>query len=158
MFAFKVLNLSKGSSRLIFILLSLSLGLFSLLVSSGYNPCFLSFPFFHLPFFLLTFTMLSGYILSGDAAYRIYYEKKKEKSLSVFSFLIIYIIILIYPFFLFKACFFFPCLILSLLALFTFFKALRNRIFSKSLILWVSFSILEILYFSYIAVFSIFIF
>ncbi len=158
MFAFKVLNLNKESQRLIFILSSVSLGLLSLLLSSGYDPCFISFPFIHLPFYMLTFFMLFFYALSGDAFYNILSQKKKGKNFWLFSFFTVYLIILIYPFLLFKACFFFTCMILSFIALFPFIKLLKDKSFFKGIFIWIIFSLLIIIYFFYISVFSIFIY
>ncbi len=149
MFAFKVLNLKKSSSRLIFILLSLSLGLFSLLAASPYNPSFLTFSLPHLPYFIFNLLMLFFYALSGNSAYEIYFERKKEKNFDIFSFLISYIIILIYPFCLFKCTLIMPCLILSAI---TFFILIRNRLH-----LWSLYQGLIALYFTYITLVLIFI-
>lgn len=156
MFAFKVLNLNKESQRLIFILSSVSLGLLSLLLSSGFDPCFTSFPFIHLPFYMLTLIMLFFYALSGDTFYKISNRKEKGKKLKVFSFFISYLSILIFPFLLFKSCLFVPCILLSCPAPILLIKAAKDTSFLGNFLLWWMSSLLIILYFFYISVFSIF--
>ncbi len=158
MFAFKVLNLNNESRKLIFILCSVSLGLFSLLLSSGYDPFFISFPFIHLPFYALTLILLFFYGLSGDTFYKITTEKKKGKNFKFFSFLAIYSAVLLFPFLLFKNCLFLYCIILSGFSFFPFFRIRKSISFVKDFFPWAILSVLIILYFFYISVFSIFIY
>lgn len=100
MSAFKVLNLRDFSSKIISMLLFLSMGLFSFVISGPIKEG-TAVPK-SMPFFVFEIVCILSYLFFGLLFYRIYHIKAKERKAAVLLSLILFFLSIFYNIFLFR--------------------------------------------------------
>ncbi len=148
MLAFKILNLRTCSEKLIAMLLSLSIGLVSLIFTALSLP---GVPIPHFPFSLTIPFLSVNYALSGLCLLHLYNQNKKESLMLPFLFSVSFFISIITPPLILRYNAFFLSFLLSLSSVLLIFQILRKRLSFNSVNIFLFFHLLTDFYMLYLS-------